>query len=67
MRVTWYPKNILIGLALLAALALAMNLAIDIRRGVAMGLLAAVAYAIVDVILAVNPGVWRWRQQPPKA
>jgi hypothetical protein len=28
-----------------------------------MGLLAAVAYAIVDVILSVNPAVWRWRRQ----
>ena len=63
MRVTWYPKNILIGLALLAAFALATNLAVDVRRGVAMGLLAAVAYAIVDAILSVNPGVWRLRRR----
>jgi hypothetical protein len=65
MRVTWYPKNILIGLALLAAFELAMNLAVDVRRGVAMGLLAAVAYALVDVILSVNPGAWRLRRRPP--
>jgi hypothetical protein len=67
MRVTWYPKNIATGLVLLALFALAMNLAMDVKRGVAMGLLAAGAYAIVDVIFAVNPGVWRWHRQPPKA
>jgi hypothetical protein len=67
MHVTWYPKNILAGLALLVALALAINLAVDVRRGVAMGLLAGIAYLIVDVVLSVNPGVWRWRRQPPQA
>jgi hypothetical protein len=55
----WYPKNIAIGLVLLALFAVAMNLAVDVKRGIAMGLLAAVAYAVVDVILSVNPGVWR--------
>ena len=67
MRVTWYPKNILAGLALLVAFGVAINLAVDVWRGVAMGLLAGIAYVIVDIILSVNPGVWRWRQQPPKA
>ena len=63
MRVTWYTKNILTGLALLVAFGIAVNLAVDVRRGVAMGLLAAVAYVIVDVILSVNPGVWRLRRR----
>jgi len=67
MRVTWYPKNILAGLALLIAFGVAVNLAVDVRRGIAMGLFAAVAYAIVDVILSVNPAMWRWPQQRPKA
>jgi len=67
MRVTWYPKNMAAGLALLAAFGIAINLAVDVRRGVAIGLLAAVAYAIVDVILSVNPAVWRRPQQRPKA
>jgi len=67
MRVTWYPKNILAGLALLVAFGVAISLAVDVQRGVAMGLLAGIAYLIVDVILGVNPGVWRWCRQPPKA
>jgi hypothetical protein len=67
MRVTWNPKNILTGLALLVAFGVAINLAVDVRRGVAMGLLAGIAYLIVDVFLGVNPGVWHWRRQPPKA
>ena len=62
MRVTWYPKNILAGLALPVAFGIVFNLAVDVRRGIAMGLLAAVAYAIVDVILSVNPAVWRLRR-----
>ena len=63
MRVTWYPKNILAGLALLVALGIAFTLAVDVGRGVAMGLLAAVAYVIVNIILSVNPGVWRRRDR----
>jgi hypothetical protein len=63
MRVTWYPKNVLAGLALLTLFAVAMNMAIDVKRGVAMGLLAAVAFVIVDVILSVNPAVWRLRRR----
>ena len=63
MRVTWYPKNILAGLALLVVCVTAFNLAVDVGRGVAMGLLAAVAYVIVDVILSVNPAVWRLRRR----
>ena len=66
MRVTWYPKNILAGLALLVAFGVAIDLAVDVQRGIAMGLLAGIAYLIVAVVLGVNPAVWRWRQ-PPKA
>ena len=67
MRVTWYSKNIAIGFAMLALFAVAMNLAMDVQRGVAMGLLAAIAYATVDITFAVNPGVWRLRRRPPAA
>lgn len=59
MRVTWYPRNIAIGLVMLALFAVAMNLAMDVMRGVAMGVIAALAYLSVDVLLSVNPGVWR--------
>ena len=59
MRVTWYPRNIAIGLVTLALFAVAMNLAMDVMRGVAMGVIAALAYLSVDVLLSVNPAVWR--------
>jgi hypothetical protein len=48
---------------LLVLFAVAMNLAVDVTRRVAMGLLAAVAYAVIDVILSVNPAVWRLRRR----
>jgi len=67
MRVTWYPKNIAIGVVTLALFAAAMNLAMDVKRGVAMGVIAALAYLSIDVLLAVNPGVWRFRRRPPAA
>lgn len=67
MRVTWYPKNILAGLALLVAFGVAVNVAVDVRRGITMGLLAGAAYVIVDAILSVNPALWRRPQQRPKA
>ena len=67
MRVTWYPRNIVIGLVLVSLFAVAINLAADVTRGIAMGVVAAVAYLFVDVLLSVNPAAWRWRRRPPVA
>jgi hypothetical protein len=58
MRVTWYPKNIAIGLVMVALFALAIRLATDVMRGIAMGVVAALAYLFVDVLLSVNPALW---------
>jgi hypothetical protein len=63
MRVTWYPKNIASGLVVLALFALALQLATDVMRGVAMGVIAALAYLFIDVLLSVNPAVWRLRRR----
>jgi hypothetical protein len=68
MRVTWYPRNIAIGLLLLALFAAAMKLAVDVTQGIAMGVFAALAYLSIDVLLSVNPAVWqRLRRRRPAA
>ena len=63
----WYPKNIAIGLVMLALFALATQLAVDVTRGIAMGVIAALAYLCIDVLLSVNPAVWRLRRRRPAA
>ena len=63
MTVSWYPKNIILGLILLAALAVALNIAVDVGRGVAVGVGAALVYAIVDLMFSINPAAWRRRHR----
>jgi hypothetical protein len=60
--VVWYPKNIVIGLLLLAGLAMALQLAADVQRGIVVGALGVAAYVIVDVLFSVNPAAWQRRR-----
>lgn len=59
VTVTWYPKNIVIGLVLLAALAVALSRAVDVHRGVMVGAGAIVVCTIVDAMFTFNPAIWR--------
>jgi len=63
VTVTWYPKNIVIGIVLLAALAIALNVAVDVTRGVLVGVGAIVVCAIVDAVFTFNPALWRRRDR----
>ena len=65
MTVSWYPKNIIIGLILLAGLAVALNIAVNVGRGVAIGVGAALVYAIVDMMFSINPAAWWRRDRAP--
>ena len=62
MTVSWYPKNIVIGLILLGAFALALQMAVDAWRGAAVGIAAIVVCTVVDLMLTVNPAVWKRRE-----
>jgi hypothetical protein len=64
MRVTWYPKNVLVAGALLALFAAALRVAIDFRIGAATGLLALMAYMAIEMGLIVNPDAWSRRDRP---
>jgi hypothetical protein len=66
VTISWYPKNIIVGLILLGAFAVVLNTAVSVSQGVLVGIGAAVVYALVDVFLSVNPAVWRRRDQAPK-
>ena len=69
MTVTWYPKNIVAGLALFAAFLFALKLAVTVQQGLAVGVGAVVAYAVIDMVLSVNPAVWQGRNKtsPPRS
>jgi hypothetical protein len=64
VTVTWYPKNIVIGVVLLAALAVALNVAVDATRGLIVGVAAIFVCVIVDVIFTFNPVIWQRHQRP---
>jgi hypothetical protein len=61
MKFTWYPRNLLIAVALLLAFAAALNTAVDFERGAVAGVLGLIVYICTDVVLTVNPAQW-WRQ-----
>jgi hypothetical protein len=65
MTLRWYPKNVLVGVVLLAAFAVAVDLAVDFRRGAAVGVLALIAYLSLDAVLTFNPAQW-WRHRTPR-
>jgi hypothetical protein len=44
VNATWYPKNLLLAVALFALFAVALRVAIDFRTGAVAGLLALMAY-----------------------
>ena len=62
MKLTWYPRNLVVAVVLLAAFAAALSLAIDFRRGAVVGVLALIAYVGLEAILTFNPAQW-WRDR----
>jgi len=52
-------------LILLAGLAVALNIAVNVGRGVAIGVGAALVYAIVDMMFSINPAAWWRRDRAP--
>ena len=61
MKVSWYPRNLVTGLLLLAVFGLALNVAVDAHRGALIGLFAIAVCVIVDLLLTFNPGIWHKR------
>ena len=60
MTVSWYPRNLLTGLLLLALFGLVLNVAVDAHRGALIGLFAITVCVIVDLIFTINPASWTW-------
>ena len=63
MRVTWHPRNLLIGVLLVVVFALALNTAVGVRTGAIVGTAALLVYLLVDVLLTVNPARWGERRR----
>jgi hypothetical protein len=63
MQISWYPRNLVTGLLLLAALALALNVAVDAHRGAIIGLFALAVCVIVDLLFTINPASWSWPEK----
>jgi hypothetical protein len=55
MKLTWYPRSLIVVVMFLAAFAAALELAMDFRRGAIVGVLALTAYLALETILTFNP------------
>lgn len=64
MTLSWYPKNLLIAVALVGLFAAALRVAIDVRTGVVAGLLALMVYLAIELGLTFDPAVWWHRDRP---
>jgi hypothetical protein len=60
MDVTFYPKGLLFGAIVFAVFGVALTMAVDVERGMAgAGMVAIVAYVLIEAIVSVNPAAWR--------
>ena len=66
MTATFYPKRVLITVVFLIVFGWALSLATDARRSAAIGVLALIAYALIELLITVNPAVW-WRERKRRA
>jgi hypothetical protein len=67
MRVTFYPRALLIAVVFLVMFGATLLLAIDVERGIATaGSLAVLAYVLIEVGWAFNPAAW-FRSRSGKA
>jgi len=62
MKVTWYPRNVVVAIVFLTAFAAAVDLAIDFRGGAIVGVVALIAYVGLETLLTLNPAGW-WRKR----
>jgi hypothetical protein len=63
VKVTFYPKSLLLAVAFLVMFGATLDLAITVQEGVAMaGVLGVLAYLLVELVqlgVLVNPAAWR--------
>jgi hypothetical protein len=57
MTVTVHPKRLLVTAAFLLAFAALLSSATAVTKGVALGVLAVLAYVLVEVLITFNPAV----------
>jgi hypothetical protein len=61
MRVTVYPKRLLLTAVLILALSAVLSTATYIGQGGALGVAGLLAYLVFEVFFSVNPAAWRRR------
>ena len=63
MKITFYPKSLLIAVVVFIMLGATLELAVTVQQGVAVaGVLGVLAYLLIEIIeigLVVNPAAWR--------
>jgi hypothetical protein len=63
MRVTFYPRRLLLTAALIVGLSAVLSMASNARQAGTLGVVGVVAYLLFDAFFTVNPAVWR-RDRP---
>jgi hypothetical protein len=61
MRVTWYPRNLLIAVVLTISFGVAFAIASDVLRGVIAGVAVTVIALLVEGAMTFNWAGWRRR------
>jgi hypothetical protein len=64
MHFTWFPRNLLLAVALVGLFAWALPVAIDFRVCAVVGLFALLSYLAFETGLTFNPGVWGRKRKP---
>jgi hypothetical protein len=59
MTVKFHPRALLVTAAFFAVFGVGLLEAVDLRRGVAMGIVALIAYACIELFIGFNPAIWR--------
>lgn len=62
MAISFYPKRLLATALFIVAFGSVLSVATDLRQGVAVGLLAVMAYLFVEFLIVFNPVVW-WHER----
>jgi len=59
MRITFYPRRLLLTAVLIIGLSAVLALATSERHAGVLGMAGVVAYLLFDTFFTVNPAVWR--------
>jgi hypothetical protein len=65
VTISFHPKRLLVTAVFIVAFGSVLAAAADVKRGVAVGALAVLAYVFIEAFIAFNPAWWQGRKRQP--